>query len=83
MHTNPKSILNLDSPSAREFYEFFTTSFPNNSMTLKGFFETSNVIRRPDGRPYNYSAIKNAPILTPVSKRNGDLQVVFSSFQNQ
>ncbi|MBO0323850.1 hypothetical protein J0X14_16185 [Muricauda sp. CAU 1633] len=78
-----KIHFNLDSPSAREFYEFFTASFPSNSMTLKDFFETSNVIRRPDGRPYNYSTIKNAPIRTPVSKRNGDLQVVFSSFQNQ
>ncbi len=77
-HTS-KIHFNLDAPSCREFYEFFKTKFPNNSLSLTDFFDRSGGIRRDDGKTYTYTTIKNAKSRTPVSKRNDDLKVIFSN----
>lgn len=75
-----KVYFDLDGPSSREFYELFSKTFPNNSLTLKKFFETSRLIIRPDGKRYMYNTIKNAGSKTEFSKRTSDLLKVFSKF---
>lgn len=74
-----KIHFNLDAPSCREFYERFKTKFPNNSLSLTDFFDRSGTIRRDDGKTYTYTTIKNAKSRTPISKRNDELNVVFSN----
>jgi len=77
-HTS-KIHFKLDAPSCREFYEFFKTKFPINSLSLTDFFDRSSAIRRDDGKTYTYTTIKNAKSRTPVSKRNDDLKAIFSN----
>ncbi|WP_424495347.1 hypothetical protein [Salinimicrobium sp. GXAS 041] len=72
-----KLHLKMDGPSCREFYDYLTKTYPNNNMTLKNLFITSGLVLRPDGKPYNYNTIKNAPTRTPVSKENKSLKKIF------
>lgn len=74
-----KIHLKMDGPSCREFYDYFKKSFPNNSMTLKGIFITSQLIVRPDGNEYNYNTLKNAPTRSPISKRHSTLKTIFQN----
>lgn len=67
----------MDGPSCREFYELLKKSFPENLITLKNLFITSGLIRRPDGKKYNYNTLKNAPTRSPVSKHNETLVNIF------
>jgi len=76
-HTS-KLYLNLDGPSCREFYDNLIKAFPNNSITLKNLFISSDLIRRPDGKPYKYNTLKNAPTRTPNSKHHETLLKIFS-----
>ena len=75
---NSKINFNMDAPSCREFYNCFTRTFPNNTMTIKNVFITSRLILRPDGKRYNYNTLKNAPTRTPFSKHN---EILFSIFE--
>lgn len=74
-----KLHLKMDGPSCREFYDYFTKTYPNNTLTLKNFFITSRLVLRSDGRRYNYNTLKNAPTRTPVSKNNETLVNIFKS----
>lgn len=75
-----KIYFRLDNPSCREFYELFKTSFPNNSLQLIDFISNSNIIRRVDGKKYNYDTVRNAGSRSPISKRTDDLNAIFSIF---
>lgn len=77
---NSKIHFNMDGPSAREFYEKLSQAFPNNTMTIKKLFITSEVVVRPDGKKYKYNTLKNAPTRTPVSKHNETLVQIFKGF---
>ena len=75
---NSKINFNMDAPSCREFYNCFTKTFPNNTMTIKNVFITSKLVLRPDGKRFNYNTLKNAPTRTPFSKHN---EILFSIFE--
>jgi hypothetical protein len=70
----------MDGPSSREFYEFLSTTFPNE-MTIKDLFINSGVVLRVDGKKYKYNTLKNAPIRTPVSKQNHALTNIFKKLR--
>lgn len=74
---NSRIHFKMDGPSSREFYNFFTKTFPNNTMTIKNLFITSKLVFRPDGKKYNYNTLKNAPSRTPFSKHNETLENIF------
>ncbi len=74
---NSKLHFKLDGPSCREFYEYLTRTYPNNSLTMKNLFVTSKLVLRPDGKSYNYNTIKNAPIRSNFSKKHLELEKVF------
>ncbi len=44
-----KIHFNMDGPNSREFYEFLSTTFPNE-MTIKDLFINSGVVLRADGK---------------------------------
>lgn len=79
-HTS-KLHLKMDGPSCREFYDTFKKTFPSNSLTLKNLFISSNLICRPDGKPYKYNTLKNALYRTPVSKQNEVLNTIFQKLK--
>ena len=72
-----KLHLKMDGPSCREFYDYLTRTYPNNTMTIKNLFISSGLVLRPDGKLYNYNTIKNAPTRTPVSKNSETLVNIF------
>jgi len=74
-----KIYFKLDAPSCREFYELFKVCFPENSLSVIGFFKRSNTIRREDGKPYTYSTVKDAKSRTPISKKSDELKTIFSN----
>ncbi|MBZ9631376.1 hypothetical protein LB465_11350 [Salegentibacter sp. LM13S] len=74
---NSKIHFNMDGASCREFYDYFTQTFPENSLTMKNFFETSKLVIRSDGKPYKYNTIKSAPLKTVSSKENDRLNKIF------
>ncbi len=74
-----KIYFKLDAPSCREFYELFSLYFPENSLSVIGFFKRSNAIRREDGKAYTYSTVKDAKSRTPISKKSDKLKSIFSS----
>ena len=74
---NSKIHFNMDGASCREFYDYLTRTFPENSLTMKNFFETSKLIKRSDGKPYKYNTIKSAPLKTVSSKENDKLSKIF------
>lgn len=78
---NSKIHLRMDGPSCREFYDHLIKVFPNNSITLKNLFVTSDLIRRPDGKPYKYNTLKNSPTRTPMSKQNEVLKIIFEGLK--
>ncbi len=79
-HTHDSKIhFKLDAPSCREFYEMFSVYFPENSLSLIGFFKRSNTISREDGKPYTYSTVKDAKSRTPISKKSDKLKTIFSN----
>lgn len=72
-----KIYFKMDGPSCREFFFHLVQTFPNNSLSLRDFFDRSKLIVRPDGKPYKYNTIKNAPTRTPVSKHHETLSSIF------
>lgn len=79
---NSKLHLKMDGPSCREFYEYLSSTFPSNTMTIKNLFITSGLVLRPDGKTYNYNTLKNAPTRTPVSKHNETLVNIFKKLNS-
>jgi hypothetical protein len=77
---NSKLHLKMDGPSCREFYEYLVKTFPSNTLTLKGFFNSSQLVLRPDGNTYKYNTVKNAPTRSNYSKRHADLNKIFQKF---
>lgn len=73
--------LNLDGPSCREFYDKLIKAFPNNAITLKNLFINHDLMRRPDGKPYKYNTLKNAPTRSPISKQHESLEAIFQKFK--
>ena len=74
---NSKIHSNMDGPSAREFYEYLSKTFPRNTMTIKNQIITSELVLRADGKKYKYNTLKNAFTRTPVSKQNEALIDIF------
>ncbi len=74
---NSQIHINMDGPSAREFYENLSKAYPHCTMNMKDLFIKSGLVFRPDGKKYNYNTLKNAPIRTPVSKNNQALDSIF------
>lgn len=72
-----KIQFNMDGASCREFYDYFIQTFPENSLTMKNFFETSKLVVRSDGKFYKYNTIKGAPLKTISSKENDTLRRIF------
>lgn len=75
-----KIHLKLKNPACKEFYELFKSTFPKNDLQLIDFIKNSDLLRREDGRRYNYDTVRNALTRNRVSKRSKELEVVFSLF---
>ncbi len=75
-----KIHLKLKNPACKEFYELFKLTFPKNDLQLIDFIKNSDLLRREDGRRYNYDTVRNALTRNRVSKRSEDLEAVFASF---
>ncbi|MEM6517425.1 MAG: hypothetical protein AAF688_14685, partial [Bacteroidota bacterium] len=75
-----KIHLKLKNPACKEFYELLKMSFPKNDLQLIDFIKNSDVLRREDGRKYNYDTVRNALTRNRVSKRSEELEAIFASF---
>ncbi|WP_146129939.1 hypothetical protein [Flagellimonas meridianipacifica] len=75
-----KIHLKLKNPACKEFYELLKMSFPKNDLQLIDFIKNSDVLRREDGRRYNYDTVRNALTRPRVSKRSEELEAVFAPF---
>lgn len=77
---NAKIHLKLKNPACKEFYELFKLTFPKNDLQLIDFIKNSDLLRREDGRRYNYDTVRNALTRNRVSKRSEELEAVFAPF---
>lgn len=75
-----KIHLKLKNPACKEFYELFKSTFPKNDLQLIDFVKNSDLLRREDGRRYNYDTVRNALTRNRVSKRTEELEAVFAPF---
>ena len=75
-----KIHLKLKNPACKEFYELLKKTFPKNTLRLVDFIKNSDLLRREDGLPYNYNAVRNALTRKKISKRSEELDAVFASF---
>ena len=75
-----KIHLKLKNPACKEFYELLKMSFPKNDLQLIDFIKNSDVLRREDGRRYNYDTVRNALTRNRVSRRSEELEAVFAPF---
>lgn len=78
---NSRIHFNMDGPSCREFYDLLVSTFPTNTLTLKNFFQDSQLIIRPDGKIYKYNTIKNAPTRSSYSKKHSELKEIFQKMK--
>ena len=77
---NSRIHLTMDSPSAREFLDHLIRTFPEKNLTIKNFFQTSDLVRRADGQPYKYNTVKNAPSRSLYSKKHAELNKIFRKY---
>lgn len=75
---NNSIYFNLDGPGINEFYNLLKDKFPNNSLTIKNFISTSEVIKNSKKNSYLYNTITKARNRTNESKYSKKLQIIFS-----
>lgn len=75
-----KIHLKLKNPACKEVYELLKNTFPKNDMQLIDFIKNSDLLRREDGRCYKFDTVRNALTRNKVSKRNKELESVFTPF---
>ncbi len=68
---------NFDAPSCREFFENLKTNYSQSKLSMIDFFDRSNLIKRADGKNYNYNTIRNSKIRTPISSKSEMIKSIF------